>query len=90
MCAEAPVFLKTTLLMKVSDDYIYFTDQLGVLESVKAAADVNIPVGGCVVEINEKLDDSPELINQDSYKEGMYVRTLRTMSICFHGVMMCV
>lgn len=42
-------------------------DQLGVVESVKAIADIHAPVSGLVVEVNGDLEDSPELINQDAY-----------------------
>ncbi len=45
-----------------------------VVESVKAASDVYSPVAGEVVEINEALADSPELINKDPYGEGWMVR----------------
>lgn len=40
---------------------------IATIESVKAAADVNLPVSGKVVETNQKLADSPELINSDPY-----------------------
>ncbi len=43
-----------------------------ILESVKAAADVTCPVEGKVVEINEALSDSPELVNTDPY-EGAWM-----------------
>ena len=46
------------------------TDQLGVLESVKAAADITSPLSGRIVEVNTALEDSPELINKDPYKQG--------------------
>ena len=39
-------------------------EQLGVVESVKAVADINSPLSGQVVEINEALEDSPELVNE--------------------------
>ncbi|NLW17311.1 MAG: glycine cleavage system protein GcvH [Firmicutes bacterium] len=42
-------------------------DQLGVVESVKAIADIHCPVSGIVVEVNEALEDSPEMINEDAY-----------------------
>ncbi|MBK1733735.1 glycine cleavage system protein H [Halorhodospira abdelmalekii] len=45
-----------------------------VVESVKAASDVYTPVSGEVVEINETLADSPELINTDPYGEGWIMR----------------
>ncbi len=45
-----------------------------VVESVKAASDVYAPVSGEVVEINEQLTDSPELVNKDPYGEGWLIR----------------
>lgn len=51
-----------------------FPDLLGVLESVKAAADVNTPVGGTVAEINTALADHPELVNEDCYDRGKGLR----------------
>jgi len=47
---------------------------LAVVESVKAASDVYMPVGGEILEINEVLEDSPELVNQDPYGEAWFVR----------------
>ena len=49
-------------------------DVFAVVESVKAASDVYIPVGGEILEINEDLEDSPELVNQDPYGEAWLVR----------------
>ncbi len=45
-------------------------DVFSTVESVKAVSDCYTPVTGKVVEINEALNDSPELINTDPYKEG--------------------
>ena len=45
-------------------------DEAAVVESVKAAADVYAPVAGEVVEINEELEDNPELINNDAFGKG--------------------
>ncbi|MBU5675800.1 glycine cleavage system protein GcvH [Alkaliphilus sp. MSJ-5] len=42
-------------------------DVFGVVESVKAASDSYLPVSGKVVEINEALEDSPELVNEDAF-----------------------
>ncbi len=42
-------------------------DEFGTLESVKAVSELYIPVGGEVVAINEELEDTPELLNQDPY-----------------------
>ncbi|NLN17092.1 MAG: glycine cleavage system protein GcvH [Firmicutes bacterium] len=51
-------------------DSIKATDSLGVVESVKAVSDIYSPISGQIVKVNEKLEDSPELINQDPYGEG--------------------
>ena len=49
-------------------------EQFGVVESVKAAADVYLPMGGEVVAINEELEDTPELVNEDAFGKGWMVR----------------
>jgi len=49
-------------------------DIVAVVESVKAASDVYTPLGGEILEINEELEDSPELVNQDPYGEAWFVR----------------
>lgn len=46
------------------------TDEAGVVESVKAASDIYAPVSGEIVAINEALEDTPELVNQDPYGDG--------------------
>lgn len=43
---------------------------IGAVESVKAVSDMNSPVSGTIVEVNEELLDSPELINEDPYGRG--------------------
>ncbi len=45
-------------------------EEFGVVESVKAAADFYAPVSGEIVEVNEQLNDSPDLMNKDPYGEG--------------------
>lgn len=47
---------------------------IATLESVKAAADVYSPVSGEVVEVNEALPDSPELVNSDPYGEAWMIK----------------
>ncbi|XP_074616797.1 glycine cleavage system H protein-like [Acropora palmata] len=49
-------------------------DVFGALESVKAAADVYSPVSGTVTEINNSLEDNPELVNQSPYDKGWLVK----------------
>ena|SRR5438477_11496685 len=49
-------------------------DELGSIESVKAVSDLFAPVGGEVIEVNERLTDNPELVNADPYGDGWMVR----------------
>lgn len=52
------------------DDEISAGDEVGVIESVKAASDIYAPISGTIVEVNEDLDDSPESVNSDAYGDG--------------------
>jgi glycine cleavage system H protein len=45
-------------------------DEAGVVESVKAASDIYAPVSGEIIEINEALTDSPEIVNSEPYEGG--------------------
>ena len=45
-------------------------DEAGVVESVKAASDIYAPISGEVIEINEALEDEPELVNNVPYEGG--------------------
>ncbi len=49
------------------DDEVEAGEEFGAVESVKAASDLISPVSGTVVEVNEALDDEPELVNKDAY-----------------------
>jgi len=49
-------------------------DEIAVVESVKAASDIYSPISGEVVEINEALIDSPEIVNSDPYEQGWIFR----------------
>ena len=48
-------------------------DQFGVVESVKAAADVYLPMGGEVIEINATLEETPEKVNEDAFGKGWMI-----------------
>ncbi len=48
-------------------------DAMAVAESVKAASDIYAPVSGEIVEVNDKLEESPELINESPYDFGWMV-----------------
>lgn len=49
-------------------------DVFGVVESVKAASDVYVPVGGTVTAINDALINAPETINTDPYQSGWMIK----------------
>jgi len=49
-------------------------DSYGVVESVKAASDMHIPLSGTVTAINGKLEDAPETVNSDPYGEGWFIK----------------
>lgn len=53
--------------MPEEDDEINAGEEFGAVESVKAASDLIAPVSGTVVEVNEALEDEPELLNQDAF-----------------------
>ena len=44
------------------------------IESVKAASEIYMPVGGEIIEVNSKLVDAPELLNEDCYENGWLVK----------------
>ena len=60
-------------LPEVGDEVIS-GDQFGVVESVKAAADVFAPLSGEVVAINEALEDAPEVVNSDAFGDGWLIK----------------
>ena len=49
-------------------------ESFGVIESVKAASDLYSPASGSVVEVNPKLEKSPDLVNSDPYGEGWLIK----------------
>ena len=49
------------------DDEFEAGEEFGAVESVKAASDLFCPVSGTVVEVNEALEDAPELLNEDAF-----------------------
>ena len=50
------------------------SESFGAIEAVKTVADLFAPVSGKVIEINENLDSSPDLVNSDPYNEGWIVK----------------
>lgn len=56
------------------DDEVSAGDSIGTIESVKAAAEVHFPVSGTVLEVNEEVVDTPEILNQEPYEGGWLVK----------------
>ncbi len=56
------------------DDVLQKDDNVATLESVKAAADVHLPVAGKVIATNDNLADSPEKVNTSPYEDAWMVR----------------
>ena len=54
--------------MPETDDEVEAGEEFGAVESVKAASDLISPVSGVVVEVNDPLDDEPELLNKDAFE----------------------
>ncbi|MGB4596216.1 MAG: glycine cleavage system protein GcvH [Anaerolineaceae bacterium] len=52
------------------DQKVVAGDNLATIESVKAAAEVNLPVSGTVLEVNSGLSDTPEVLNEKPYTDG--------------------
>ena len=53
------------------DDEVTAGEEFGAVESVKAASDLFAPISGTVVEVNEALEDEPELLNKDAFENWM-------------------
>ena len=49
-------------------------ETFGTIEAVKTVSDMFMPVSGEVIEMNEKLEDSPEVVNQDPYGDGWMIK----------------
>ena len=49
-------------------------DQAGVVESVKAASDIYSPISGEVIEINELLEENPEIVNKSPFDDGWFYK----------------
>lgn len=62
------------------DDEVAAGGQIGVIESVKAVSSMFSPVGGTIVEVNEDLEDSPELLNEDAFKNHIAVVEMNNKS----------
>lgn len=59
-------------------DEVTAGETFGAVESTKAASDLVCPVSGEVVEVNEALEDEPELVNKDAFGEGWIIKVKQT------------
>jgi glycine cleavage system H protein len=73
-------------LPKVGDTVAHL-GKMGEVESVKAVSDLFSPVDGVVTEINEKLLDHPELVNEDPFGEGWLIKATMEDTTQFDGLM---
>ena len=60
-------------LPAIGDEFIS-GDEAAVVESVKAASEVYTPISGEVIEVNEALDENPELVNTSPYEDGWFFK----------------
>ena len=56
------------------DEELKKADVFGTIEAVKTVSDLFMPVDGKVLEVNEKLEASPELVNKDPYGDGWMIK----------------
>ena len=49
-------------------------DEVATVESVKAASDIYAPISGSIIEVNEALEDQPELVNENPYGDGWFFK----------------
>lgn len=62
-------------------------EESAIVESVKAASDVYTPLSGEVIEINEKLFDEPEIVNNSPFEEGWFFKIRLHDSSAFEDLM---
>ena len=60
-------------LPAIGDEFV-LGDEAAVVESVKAASEVYTPLSGEVIEVNEALEESPELVNTSPYEDGWFFK----------------
>jgi len=73
-------------LPQVGDEFEQGSE-FGTVESVKAVAELYMPVSGEIVEVNTALEDSPQLVNQDPYGEGWMIKVRLKDSAELDGLM---
>ena len=74
-------------IVALEGDSLDLGETCAVIESVKAAADVYLPVGGEIIAINESLMDSPELVNEDPFGNAWLIKVKMSDSSQLEGLM---
>jgi len=60
--------------LPAAGDTVEAGEEMGTLESVKAVSEMLAPLSGEVIEVNEALEDNPNLVNQSPFDEGWLVK----------------
>jgi len=60
--------------VETMDEELDKGDTFGTIEAVKTVSDMFMPIGGTVLEVNETLEDTPEIINSDAYGDGWIIK----------------
>ena len=60
----------TFIELPETDHNVEQEEECGVIESVKAASDLNAPIDGEIIEVNDALEGTPEIVNEDPYEAG--------------------
>ena len=68
------MLLKADVLANSLDQNVKMGDVFGTVEAVKTVSDLFMPISGDVIELNEKLESEPELVNNDPYGDGWMVK----------------
>ena len=56
------------------DERLDKEEVFGSVEAVKTVSDLFLPVSGKIIEVNQKIEDSPEIINEDPYNDGWIIK----------------
>lgn len=56
------------------DERLGKEEVFGSVEAVKTVSDLFLPVSGKIIEVNQKIEDSPEIINEDPYNDGWIIK----------------
>jgi len=60
--------------LPLTDEHFEKGESFGTVEAVKTVSDLYMPLSGKIIEVNEKLEDQPELINSDPYNDGWVIK----------------